>query len=241
MLTYLLGPFAAFLPSRWRNALPLAGHIRWLPATMLSGALQILSAIVALGYWYLYLMGRALGALVEKVDEHQASAGALILFALNPLTWLLFYFFLEGAVRLCSAAFTGIPYGTLPLYLLDRAVLLVTNRNSPSSQASAPSNVQSFVESIRERLLLSQLTALPDELRYPTAGSQAILDICASRRKPDWLPPKIVRVDEIYYRLEELIVEKGPRPFRYRLTQLERGVPSRSVLLYNSAQSLPKH
>jgi hypothetical protein len=204
---------------------------------MLSGALEILSAIIALGYWYLYLMARALGALVEKVDEHQASAGALIVFALNPLTWLLFYFFLEGAVRLCSAAFTEMPYGTLPLYLLDRAVLLVTNRNPPSPQLSAPSDGQSFLGSIRERFLLSQL---PDELRYPTDGSHAILDICASRRKPDWLPPKVVRVDEIYYRLEELIVGKGPRPFRYRLTQLERGVPGRSVLLYNSAQSLPR-
>jgi len=241
MLTYLLGPFAAFLPTRWRNALPLTGHISWLPATILSGALEILSAIIALGYWYLYLMARALSALVEKVDEHQASAAALILFALNPLTWLLLYFFVEGAVRLCSAAFTEMPYGTLPLYLLDRALLLVTNRNPPARQVSAPSNGQSFLGSIRERFLLSRLAVLPDELRYPTAGSQAILDICASRRKPDWLPPKVVRVDEIYYRLEELIVEKGPRPFRYRLTQLERGVPGRNVLLYNTGQSLPKH
>jgi hypothetical protein len=49
-----------------------------------------------------------------------------------------------------------------------------------------------------------------------------------------------VRVDDQYYRLEENSVENGPRPFRYRLRRLERGVPGRNVLLYKTEDAVLK-
>jgi len=47
-----------------------------------------------------------------------------------------------------------------------------------------------------------------------------------------------VRVNEVYYRLEESTVEPGARPFRYHLRRLEAGVTGRNVVLYKSHDAL---
>jgi hypothetical protein len=101
-------------------------------------------------------------------------------------------------------------------------------------------NAQSFAGAVRERALFSRLKQVPDELHYATGQAQELLEIWASRRKDDWLAPKVVRVDDLYYRLEENSVESGPRPFRYRLRRLERGVPGRNVLLYKTEDAVVK-
>src|SRR5215813_2217230 len=52
VFTYLLGPFLAMLPRRWRNALPFSGAIRWTKAAALSGLLESFLALVAMVFWY---------------------------------------------------------------------------------------------------------------------------------------------------------------------------------------------
>jgi hypothetical protein len=128
---------------------------------------------------------------------------------MNPLTWILFYFFFEGAVRMCGAAFAENVLGTMPLYVLERVLFLVKNRRVARPGEVVRQNVKSFVESVRERLMVASLEEVPDELHYTRSGTEERLEVWASRRKEDWLTPKIVRVDEVYYRLEELSGERG--------------------------------
>ncbi len=52
MLTYLLGPFLALLPRRWRNLLPFSSSVNWRRATALSGFGEAAVALAALLVWY---------------------------------------------------------------------------------------------------------------------------------------------------------------------------------------------
>jgi hypothetical protein len=249
LFTYLAGPLAALLPARWRKALPFQGLIQWNRAATLSGIFQIFAAILALARWYQYTMFPIVdrgvdlalkGKLPGEVTDQQIAGAAYMVFLFHPLTWLLIYFFLEGAVRLCGAAFSENVLGTLPLGLIDRALSLVTGRTASKPEYSVDRNAQTFTGAVRERTILSRLKQVPDELHFTTDQTEELLEIWASRRKDDWVAPKVVRVDEQYYRLEENSVENGPRPFRYRLRRLERGVPGRNVLLYKTEDAVLK-
>ena len=70
-------------------------------------------------------------------------------------------------------------------------------------------------------------------LRFQKSGGEEILEILSSRRKQEWTPPRVVRYEQSYYRLESSGKVGGPRPFRYMLRRLSVGVPGRSVLLYS--------
>jgi len=249
VLTYIAGPLAALLPTRWRNALPFAGHVQWPRAAALSGVLQIAGAIFALANWYQYIMYPIVdrgvdlalnGKLGGGVTDQQIAAAAYTVFLFHPLTWVLVYFFIEGAVRLCGAAFAENVLGTLPLGLIDRILSLATSRTEAPQGLPVQHNAQSFAGAVRERTILAHRKQVPDELHYATDQSQELLEIWASHRKEDWLAPKVVRVDDLYYRLEENSVQNGSRPFRYRLRRLERGVPGRNVLLYKTDDALVK-
>ena len=247
--TYLLGPVVALLPRRWRKTLPGAGRVQWERSATISGILEIAAALVALGYWYMYALtpvvsrGMELavnGKLGPAVTEQQIGGAALILFLSHPLTWILAFFFLEGAVRMCGAAFAENVLGTMPLYLLERASFLAKNGRWMRSGDVAQQNVNILMKSMRERLLEAKLEEVTDELHYTRNGEEEMLELRASRRKEEWAPPKIVRVDELYYRLEEVSVEKGARPFRYRLRRLDAGVPGRNVILYGRGVAIVK-
>lgn len=245
--TYIAGPIVALLPERWRRVLPATMSANWERAAALSGFFEILAAIVGLGFWYMWEMTRRIGQIVDARDagrisaplsEHQVQGAALAIFYLNPLTWILVYFFFEGAVRLCGAAFTENVLGTLPLYLLERIVFLARNRKEVKPGRVIAQNLDSIVESVRERWMVARLPQVPDELHYTRSRTEEILEISASQRKEEWVSPKIVRVDQVYYRLEESTVESGARPFRYRLRRLEAGVTGRNVVLYKSDHAL---
>jgi hypothetical protein len=247
--TYIVGPLAALLPAPWRRAVSGFVRVDWARAALLSGFLEILAAIISLGYWYMFDMTRrmtqitdavATGQVATGASEHQVSGAALTFFYLDFLTWILFYVFLEGVVRLCGAAFTENVMGTLPLYLLERMLFLFRNRKKVKPGEVVSQNVNSFVESLRERLLVSRLEQVPDELHYMKIAAEQMLEISASRRKEDWVPPKIIRVDETFYRLEDTSVREAPRPFHYRLRRLEAGVTGRNVILYKTGDLLVK-
>ena len=73
---------------------------------------------------------------------------------------------------------------------------------------------------------------MSDELCFRKSALENILEIRASRRKQDWTPPRIVRYQDSYYRLEADSIGPPPRPFLYTLRRLPVGVPGRTVLLY---------
>jgi hypothetical protein len=250
MWTYLLGPFFSIFPKRWRQSLPFSAYVRWGPATTISGLIESVLALTAMGYWYSYAMrtwvGRALdealsGRLGPGVTDYQIGGVALTVWATHPLTWFLGYFGLEGAVRLCGAAFSGNILGTLPFFLLDKVLFGAFRRRGQggmNATGSSSNNLSSYVGAIRERILTARLPLVSDELCFRTSASEEILEIHACRRKEDWTPPRVVRYQDSYYRLEASSLGAAPRPFRYVLRRLSAGVPGRAVLLYSPPDAL---
>jgi hypothetical protein len=243
--TYVIGPVLALLPMRWRRALG-SGDVVWKRAGLLSGLLEGFAGIVGLGYWYMYEMGKLVNAGVESaangslgagVTEAQIAAVSLIVFASQPLTWVLGYLVLEGAVRMCGAAFAGNAFGTLPLGIVDWA-FGIFRKSEESPGEVAKRSVASFADGVKERLMEARSGNLPDELCYRKEGEEEILEIRASKKKAEWQAPKVVRVDDFYYRLEESGVRGGARPFWYRLRRLAAGVPGRTVILYRTTDAV---
>ena len=168
----------------------MAWQVQWESSAVVSGFLEIVAAIVGLGFWYMFEMARQINQIMNvpvELDEHQVQGAALTMFYMNPLTWILFYFFFEGAVRMCGAAFAESVLGTMPLYVLERVRFLVKNRRAARPGEVVGQNVKSFVESVRERLMVAILEEVPDELRYTRSGTEETLEVWASRRKEEWV------------------------------------------------------
>jgi len=242
-VTYIAGPFLAFLPERWRRSLPLAAAV-WPRAAALSGLLECVGGVVGLAYWYLLAMTPMIsggadfvlkGRVGPEVNEHQIAVAALLVFATHPLTLLLACVFAEGALRFLAAFIAEDARGTFPLYVLERVAFLAAHPDKAQAiRREVRQNFTSLVDELRERLMVARLKELHDEHIPSKKGAEDYLEIGASRRKQGWDPPKVVCVDEVYYRLEEAFVDQRlrARPFRYRLRRLEAGVPGKNVIIY---------
>jgi hypothetical protein len=239
MLTYFFGSIFAIFPAPWRESLPFAKNVVWRRATAISGFAEAALALVAMMYWYSYAMSTWVdngvsvalsGKMGPGVRPQDIGGAALIVWWMHPVTWLIAYFGIEGAVRLCAGAFGGNSCGILPLFLADKIIFGPFRRRKDGGGATA--NVSSFAGAISERVRTARLPEVPDELCFTKDESGEIMEIHASRRKQDWTPPRTVRYLDGYYRLESDSSAAGPRPFRYRLRRLAAGVPGRTVLLY---------
>ncbi len=243
MWTFLFGPLISIFPKRWREALPFSTRVRWGPATVISGLAESVIALIALSYWYMYAMtawvergvdSALSGKMGPGVTDQAIGSVALVIWATHPLTLLLGYAGIEGAIRLCAAAFSGNILGTLPLFLLDKVFVTVFRRRGTKNlNAAASFNNSSLVGAVRERMLAARLPIVSDELCFRRSASEEILEIHAARRKQDWTPPRVVRYQDSYYRLESDSLGPAPRPFHYMLRRLPAGVPGRTVLLYS--------
>ena len=243
---YVLGPVLAFLPLRWRRLLPYGSEVDWTRAGTASGIYEMAAALVALGYWYVFEMTRRINQILDSgvnekipggMTDMQVRGAALTLFVSSILTWVLAYFLFEGAVRLCGAAFTEHVMGTLPLYLVERLLFALAKPEEARVGATVKEHAHLFAEAIREKAMVARLKEVPDEVHFSKSAEEEFLEIHASRKKEEWIPPKVVRVNnETYYRLEESWTAGGSRPFRYKLRRLAAGVPGRKVLLYQIAE-----
>jgi hypothetical protein len=244
MLNYFLGPFLALLPTRWRKALPFYQSVPWHSAAILSGLAESVIALTALLFWYSYSVtswvSRGLDSALSKtppmdISVHDVGFAGLLIWATHPFTWTLAFFAFEGVARLC-ASFTDTVLGVFPHYLLEKIYSRIFRRGAPEPVGAAKfskSNVSSYAATVREKILTARLTQVPDELRLRKDGDDEFLEIRTWRAQPDWLPPRIVRYEDGYYRLEECSRESGARPFVYKLRRLLAGVPGRSVLTYS--------
>jgi len=247
---YLLAPALALLPKRWRRRLPFHDAVPWHFASLASGIAESGLALFALLLWYSYSVTTWVSRLLEnampkagpvEITDHEIGFAALLVVATHPLTWLIAYFALEGAVRLC-AAFTDTVLGVLPLYVVERLYAKIRGYQDPQPPGTphfAQSNVSSYVNTLKEKLTTERLPHLPDEVSVSTAGSEEILEIHSSHAKPEWDPPRVVRCDDRYYRLEEAFRGPAPRPFIYRLRRLSAGVPGRTVIVYQLPETSP--
>ncbi len=120
LVCYILGPFLAFLPSRWRATWFANRHFPWRGATIVSGMLQFLAVPLIVihfrQYQYFFIVGN---------------------FA-DPGTWVVFYFFFEGVGRSVAAATTGEMAGTLLLVAPDRLLLYVRRKLAPAPPPLIP-------------------------------------------------------------------------------------------------------
>lgn len=249
MWTYILGPFLSILPKRWRGALPFARYVNWARATAISGIAESAAALILLAHWYYYAMNTWVGRGVEmalngalsgksgpELRPQDIGGVALIVWASHPLTWLLGYFGLEGALRV-GAALTGSGLGTLPFFLIDKTFSLLFGARAPLGEADSAKPCAA-AGGIRGRIAGAGLGSISDELCFRRDGGHEILEICACRKKDGWDPPRTVRFQDIYYRLEAASLGNRPRPFRYLLRRLTAGVPGRTVLLYAPADAV---
>jgi hypothetical protein len=245
VLTYFLGPILALLPKRWRKSLFSGIPIAWRPATVISGFAEAVTALIALMYWYSYYMtlmvdngvdAALTGKLPTGVTDHEIGFTALVVWATHPLTWLIAYAGIEGAVRFVSAAFTENNLGILPLSLVDKAFGMITGRGRKEAAAAlggSQGNVVSYLGAVGEKLLVARLPQVPDEICSILNAADEIMEIRACRRKEDWVPPRVVRYQNEFYRLEDSSRGTASRPFLYRLRRLPAGVMGRSVLQYS--------
>jgi hypothetical protein len=249
MLTYILGPLLALLPQRWRKSLSFGAAVDWHRATALSGFAESLIALVAAMYWYSHYMNVLVSngldsALGGKMGPGVTDMGigftALLVWATHPLTWLLAFAGIEGGVRLVAAAFTENNLGTFPLFLVDKVYLKLFGSSAPSTAKAAgytKGNLSSYAGAIREKAILKRLPQVPDELFVSGNGPEEMLEIRACRRKEEWNPPRTVRYQDTFYRLEACTEGTPPRPFRYTLRKLSAGVMGRTVLVYKPEEA----
>jgi hypothetical protein len=248
MWTYLLGPFFALLPKRWRMSLVPEGAVDWQWAGGLSGFAEIAISLTALLFWYSYsvstwvskgLDSALAGKMPAGVTEHEIGFAGLVLFATHPLTWLIAYGGLEGSTRLLSAAFGENCLGTLPLYLIDRGYLKATGQSGEDAKTAggfASGNISSYVEAFKEKISETRTPDIADEIFVRKIDGADFLEVHACRRKENWEPPRTVRFHGEFFRLEEFSKSSVPRPFRYRLRRVTAGVMSRTVLDYAPAE-----
>ena len=249
MWRLVLGVILSFLPQRWRQTIGLREDFPWVRATILSGVGETLLALVALVYWYSHSVTTWAASALDSALRNGPAASipgqaiglaGLVLWLLHPLTWFVGYFVIEGMVRLLAAVSTEQIFGTLPLAVIDRCYGKASGRPPKTDNPSFREQLQSLLWSVREKILVARSPDMPDQLEKPTKHNEALLRIHSSRPKQDWIPPKVVRIGDNYFRLERIERGRLPRPFIFVLALLPAGVPGRSVIVYDAPSSSNK-
>lgn len=197
MWTYLAGPFLAFLPSRWKRAHLGELPVNWGIATLISGILEAIAAIVALVVWYSVFVTGAGPAIWKYFPWPYAGEIGLLSFCMHPLTWVIGYFGGEGVVRMLSGLITGEAPGMLPLALVDR-VLRPARRGEWAAKRPP----------LRDKVDRHGLTG---ELR-----------VASCREKDHWKYPLTIRYEGEFFQVqgEEHSSADRERPYVYRLKLL---------------------
>src|ERR1700674_2391039 len=137
-------------------------------------------------------------------------------------------------------AFTETNLRIFPLFVLDKVIGMITRQGKKEASATkygAQENFSSYVGAIREKAMVRGLTEVPDELCFCGSAPDEMLEIRACRRKADWNPPRTVRYQDIYYRLEACSGGSASRPFLYTLRKLTAGGMGRTVLVYSPEEA----
>jgi len=216
----------------------------WPSAGVLSGVLESALAVTGLVYWYSHSVttwaANALDSALRNGPEAQVPGqaigfSALVLWLIHPVTWFVGFFAIEGVVRMLAAVSTEQVHGMLPLVVLDWCYGKLTKRRPEGDALHTPSGKQylrSFACAVRDKVAITRSAKLADELVEMADEEGAMLEIRAARPKTDWDPPRVVKIGEQYYRLQEVAAGKAPRPFVFRLRRLDAGVPGRRVICY---------
>ena len=215
MWRFVLGVILSFSPQSWRC---------WYSHSVTSCAVNALDSALQNGPPAAAVPGPLIGL------------AGLALWLLHPLTWLLGYFDIGGVVRLLAAVATEQIFGTLPLTLIDWSYGKVTGRPPEVDGTFSPGireQLRSFFATVREKVVVGRLPA-EDQLEELTQDGERCLKIHSSRPKREWVPRKVVRIADDYFRLERTEPGKPPRPFVFVLLRLAAGVPGRMIIVYDA-------
>jgi hypothetical protein len=244
-----LGVALSVLPRRWRAPWLLEQAIPWVRCAILSSFLESLLAMLALISWYSHsvttwaanaLDSALRGGPEASVPGQAIGFSALVLWCLHPFSWFIAYFVVEGMIRFLAAVSTEQILPAWPLAIVDWSYGKLTHRPREGDALYMPTakqQVQSLAATVRQSAKIAGLAELPDQLLESVDHRQAILEIHSSRPKADWAPPRVVRIGQLYCRLESASEGPRPRPFVYQLRRLSAGVPGRNVLLYQPPQT----
>jgi hypothetical protein len=203
--TYIYGPILAFLPQRWRLMWFGNRPVIWPRATIVSGILQIVVGFCALVIWTGWETCNIGSAMGTGCGPGAFQFFSLVLAALHPVTWVMFYLLFEGFARVFAVIFMHEAPGTAILgaylYFRDR----MTNSDPP----------------------------IPDEVIEEISNEGWKLRIESCRPKREWNIGRLLFYKERYYRIASFSMKPGPRPYVFTLETVPAGVKSRSVIIYS--------
>ena len=219
LLRYILGPVYTFLPKRWRYVEHHCSESFMARCTMLSGLVESFVALIVLRLWYMRVLGLLSDAYARSVLDDarnlmvapEVFGGAgLLVFASNPITWLILYFGLEGILRMTTAVVSGEAYGILPFYILDFVYRIA----------------------LRSRRAKKKLALVRDEVL--PGNDTCDIRIAACRKRPHWKYPFTIRYAGAFFQViatESTLV--GARPHIYSLRRLPPGEIARGLRDYD--------
>jgi hypothetical protein len=207
--SYVLGPFLALLPSRWRAKWFTTQPIHWRSATIISGIVQFFLAPLLLLLWASGEVCSLEKALGFGCGGGELQTFSVVAIGLNPVTWFFIYLIFEGAGRAFSASMLGEMPGTLALVAPDWLYLFIKKKLRPAPPVR------------------------PDLITQDDLRADWQLMIASSLPKRDWEAGRLLRYNGNFYRIESCAETTGLRPFVYQLRRLAAGFASRSVILYS--------
>lgn len=215
LATYILGPIFTLLPQRWRERVFQSTQGRIARAATLSGIVESVLALFAIAVWYSIYAAMAANTAAHSgtvvPDEYANRVGLFgyIWFCLNPVTWIIAYFGLEGVARSLAALASGEVYGTLPLCAADYIVRRVKKHRAKPA-----------------------LPLVADEI---ISGDESCdMKIASCRNKPDWEYPFTIRYAGAYFQvIASMHLAAGPRPHVYSLHRLPVGEVARGLKEYH--------
>jgi hypothetical protein len=228
MLSFLVGMLLSFLPKRYRERFPesVRGNLR--PGAAVSGLVQCLGCLLIFSARYLSFLQQRVGGLGERAIAHgaeealgataaQAGMGyvSLVEYIFHPLSLLLIYFALEGAVRFYAAGIVEEIVGTLPLHIVAWAQERVGQARA--ARALGP-RLPDVVESVY--------------------SADFDLRIFSCRPKRHWDRLLTVSYEEQLYAVVGEQQGKPPRRFIYQLRKVPLGWIVRNIHYYSPDEVL---
>lgn len=196
-LTYILGPFLAVLPRRWRKELFPNLPIRWERAAFLSGAMEVGFSLIFSFLWYAIFIHMFLRSGGGAYGDWAGLMGT-VRFWVNPIAWFWLLLAAEGILRALGGLFAGEARG-MAVIALGRYLYL---RAKPMPAPELP-------------LVSDEVTP---------GGSDCDIKIASCRRKTDWRYPYTVRYAGAYFQvIAYRDIGAGPRPHIYSLRRLPQG------------------
>jgi len=191
VLTYILGPFLALVPERWRKQWFGELPILWPRAAFLSGLLEAVAFLVALIWWYFHFTQAFAGNQAKEMVAQDIIPGGpatlgfgavnLVWFAIQPVTLALEFFAAEGVVRGLAALATGEVFGTSPLAILC-----------------------AIQGGYQRRAYERRVPLVPDFVTRSTGQHPWDLKVESCRPKPEWKFPKtLVYENKVFQVMKE--------------------------------------